>query len=187
MRLAVVAGMVIRLFIVFVLLALLPGCPSSVETEPSPSPLQHHEDGFLVPSTFHLPEDGTPNDNGSIGPFCCTGVTATVQTTDGYAAGYVYFFSWVGPAITDGKTSFAPDVTIRLAGLANAHDPASALEIGEISWTADEMKILEVKSAQVGQLQFTVTIEQVSFVSSSEGDLFNMGSLKVRVDVTVVD
>ncbi len=182
-----VAGMILRFFIVFALLALLPGCPSSVEIEPSPSPPQHHEDGFLVPTTFHLPEDGTPNDNGTIGPFCCTDVTATVQTTDGYAAGYAHFYYVVGQPFTDGKTTFAPDVTIALAGLADAHDPASTLETGEISWTADEMKLLKVKSAQVGQFQFTVTVEEVSFASSSDGDLIDVGTLEVRVDVTVVD
>ncbi len=93
----------------------------------------------------------------------------------------------VGHPVTDGKTAFAPDVTIALAGLADAHDPASALETAGISWTADEMKIVKVKSAQVGQLQFTVTIEQVSFEPSSGGDLVNIDSLEVRVDVTVVD
>jgi hypothetical protein len=93
----------------------------------------------------------------------------------------------VGQPFTDGKTTFTPDITIRLAGLASAHDPTSALKTGEVAWTADEMKVLEVKSAQVGQLQFTVTVEQVSFESSSDGDLIDVGNLEVRVDVTVVD
>jgi hypothetical protein len=178
--------MLARLLLVLSLLTLLPGCPSSVETEPQPQP-QQHDDGFLLPSSFHLPEEGTPNNNASIGPFCCTGVTATVQTTAGYAAGYVYFFGWEGQAFTNGETSFAPDVKILLAGLADAHDPQSNLLTGEIDWDAGEMKLVPVKTARVGQLEFTVTIEEVKIVSSSDGDFFDMSTLAVRVDVAVAD
>jgi hypothetical protein len=178
--------MLYKLLLAFSLLTLLPGCPSSVETEPQPQP-QQHDDGFLQPSSFHLPEEGTPNDNGPIGPFCCTGVTAIVQTTGGYAAGYVYFFDWEGQAVTDGHTSFAPDVKILLAGLVDAHDPQSGLMTDEIVWDAAEMKLVPAKSARVGQLQFTVTIERVNFVSLSESELFDMGTFAVRADVALVD
>ena len=187
MCVARVARMLVRFLLALALLALLPGCPSSVETEPQPQPPQHYEDGFLQPPTFHLPKDGTPNDSGTIGPFCCDGVTAVVKTTEGYTAGYAYFFYVKGQPFNSGDTSFAPDVRIALAGLTDAHDPNSSLVTGEIDWDADEMKLIKVKSARVGQLDYTVTIEQVTLSSSSEGDVFDMLTFAVRVDVTVVD
>ncbi len=185
MRVAMGTSMLYKLLLAFSLLALLPGCPSSVETEPQPQP-QEHDDGFLQPSSFHLPEEGTPNNNGTIGPFCCTGVTAIVQTTEGYAAGYAYFFDWEGQAFTSGETSFAPDVKILLAGLTDAHDPQSSLVTGEVVWDAGEMKFVPTKSARVGQLEFTVTIERVTF-SSPDEEFFDMTTFAVRVDVAVVD
>jgi hypothetical protein len=157
---------------------LLTACPGSVETVSEP--------GFLERTSFELPTDGAANDNGPIGPFCCTGHTITVTTTDGYPAGYAYFYSWKGQAYNTGTGSIAPDVSIEIAGLADVHDPASKLVKSEVDFTAAEMEVGAQKTASAGQLAYTVTIETVTLVPESEGDpYFDMGSLAVRIDVAV--
>jgi hypothetical protein len=159
-------------------LTLLTACPGSVEIDAEP--------GLLERTSFELPADGTPNENGFIGPFCCTGVTAIVETTAGYQAGYAYFYGWKGQAYGNTTKSFAPDVSIRVAGLADVHDAGSALIQGEIDFTADEMEVSAQKSSRAGQLEFTVTIEDVTLVSESGATYFDMGSLAMKLDVAVV-
>jgi len=169
----------LRAFPLLVFPLLLAACPSSVETTSEP--------GLLERTSFELPTDGADNNNGSIGPFCCTGHTVTVEATAGYPAGYVYFYGWKGQAYTSGASSFAPDVAIRIAGLADVHDPKSTMVESEIDFTADEMDIGAQKSGEAGQLEYTVTIDAVDLAPASGGvAYFDMGSLVVHVDVAVV-
>lgn len=174
--------MLTRLFLAAAIIALLPGCPSSIETSEQ-GPPEHVPDPFLQKSSFHLPSDGTPNNNGYIGPFCCTGVSAVVETTAGYPAGYAYFFAWQGQAFNGDDTSYAPDAKILIAGLADPHDPKSALVQSEIPWSATDMKIGAVKSAKAGGVEFTVTIEDVDLSSQPSGTYFDMQTLAVKIDV----
>lgn len=174
--------MLTRFLIALSLIAILPGCSSSVETTEELPP-EHEPDPFLEKSTFHLPSDGTPNDNGYIGPFCCTGVSAVIQTKEGYPAGYAYFFGWEGQAFNSGDTSYAPGVEILIAGLTDPHDPKSALVESKIHWSAADMKIGAFASAKAGGVQFTATIEDVDLHTQSSNTYFDMSTLAVKLDV----
>ncbi|MFO0591357.1 MAG: hypothetical protein U0441_27665 [Polyangiaceae bacterium] len=135
--------------------------------------------------SFEMPEDGTPNNNGFVGPFCCTGKTAVVKADDGAELGYAYFYDWKGQAYLTGEdSSMAPDVTIHVAGLTDIVTPSKTLEKADISFTADELVAGTSRAAQAGALVFTVTVEHAE-LSTGPGDLtyFDMGSLTVRIDV----
>jgi len=142
-------------------------------------------DDALVQSTFSFPSEGTPNNNGYIGPFCCTGQTVTIESIDGHVVGYAYFYSWKGQAYTNTATnhSWAPDMRILVAGLADATDPSSTMEEGEVAFDASEMEICASRSGKVGQLRFTVTITDV--LRNTGQDYFDMESPEVRLDVAV--
>jgi hypothetical protein len=140
--------------------------------------------------SFELPSEGTPNDNGYIGPFCCTGVTAVVESDDGRELGYAYFYGWEGQAYLSGEeSSSAPDFAISLAGLSDLDADAAPVELekGEIAFTAGELVSGLSRSAQVGALLFTATIEHVEVEQWSIGPMFDMGSLTVRLDVDPVE
>jgi hypothetical protein len=159
-----------------VLLTFLAACGGNVAVDPS--------DSFLVPTSFELPSEGVRNHNAPIGPFCCTGTTATVGTTEGYAAGYAYFFTVKGQAwqVTP-DTSYAPDVGILIAGLADVHNPQSPLVKGEIDFQASDLQVGAARSATVGQLTYTVTIEHVDLMPVEGVLSFDMQTLAVRLYV----
>ncbi len=169
--------MLFKILLTLGILLCLPGCPGSVVVDTS----------SLKQSSFELPSGGTPNDNAAIGPFCCTGTTATVVSNSGDDVGYVYFYAWKGQTYNTGPdSSIAPDAEIEIAGLADVHDPQSTLEKGEIDFLASEMEEGASKSATVGELSYTVTIEHVEMKSGPGGSYFDMSSLAVRVDVGVL-
>jgi len=81
------------------------------------------EDVKLQKYSFRLPGDGQRNNNGSIGPFCCTGQTAIIRRADGIPVGYAYFFSWKGQAYKTGAdSSTAPDIQILVSALSDLAD-----------------------------------------------------------------
>ncbi|MGK3990177.1 hypothetical protein WME99_44445 [Sorangium sp. So ce136] len=140
--------------------------------------------------SFELPSEGTPNDNGAIGPFCCTGVTAVVKSDDGRELGFGYFYDLKGQAYLSGEdSSSAPDFAVRVAGLSDLEADAAPVELetGEIAFTAGELVSGLSRSAQVGALVFTATIEHVEVDEWSVGPMFDMGSLTVRLDVDPVE
>lgn len=139
--------------------------------------------------SFELPGDGTPNDNGYVGPFCCTGETAVVKSDDGRELGYAYFYSWKGQAyLTGDDSSAAPDVAILVAGLQDLDAVPTEIEKGEITFTASELIAGTSRSAQAGGLELTVTVERAELLTGPGGTtMFDMGSLEVRVDVDPVD
>lgn len=143
------------------------------------------QDPSLVQSTFLLPFDATPNNNGFIGPFCCTGDTATITSVEGHAVGYAYFFDWKGQAYNGADSAYAPDVQILVAGLEDVHAPDSPLVLSAIELDASEMDICGERSVKAGQLRFTMTIINVTIVPGDNADYFDMGSLEARLDVSV--
>jgi hypothetical protein len=158
----------------------------SDETEPDDVDLEDSNSRW----SFELPSEGTPNDNGYIGPFCCTGVSAVVESDDGRELGYGYFFSWEGQAFNSGEdSSFAPDFAISIAALSDLEADASTgeLETGEIAFTAGELVSGLSRSAQVGALVFTATIEHAEVEGWPAGPMVEMGSLTVRLDVDPVE
>jgi hypothetical protein len=93
---------------------------------------------------------------------------------------------WKGQAYqVTPTTAVAPDVSIQLAGLADIEDPESMLVKSEIAFTAAEMEVGASKSATIGQLHFTVTIDAVAVSKHFGPPLFDMESLAVRLDVGV--
>lgn len=140
----------------------------------------------LRQASFHLPIDGKPNNNGFIGPFCCTGRTATVSTTDGRPVGYVYFFGWRGQAFSVGSTSFAPDLEILISGLTDLSDINSSMQKSSIVFPGSTMHPGASNSAKVGALNYSVTIEQVNTMELRGQIHFDMGTIAIRVDVSIV-
>ncbi|TKC94182.1 hypothetical protein [Polyangium fumosum] len=70
------------------------GCEGApLGEEPSGCPGPDGLDASFVQSTFLLPDEATSNENDYIGPFCCTGVTATIESIEGHPVGYAYFFN----------------------------------------------------------------------------------------------
>lgn len=183
--------MLTRLLRLVPFLVILSGCGNVVVDAPEPGTgtttlPEPEDDPFLKKSSFHLPTEGTPNDNKAIGPFCCTGTTAVVEAKDGYPVGYVYFYTWEGQAYTNGDTSFAPDVSIQVAGLEDAHDAQSKLIKSQIAWKASEMTVGSARSEQAGDVIFTANIEHVDTHGDSSGTTyFDMSTLAVRVDISV--
>lgn len=162
------------------------GCGAIVVTDES------DEEG-LGPSdspwSFELPSEGQPNDNGSIGPFCCTGRTATVATDDGRELGYAYFYDWYGQSYDTGEGSWAPDFTVRIAGVTDLEADADTgeLETSEVAFTAGELEPGLSRSAEAGALLFTVTIQHADVEAWPDGPMFDMGTLAVRIDVDPVE
>lgn len=167
------------------ILVLTAGCAANISNETSGGS-GGSDAAPLGPSksrwSFELPGDGKPNDNGSIGPFCCTGQTAIV-TDNGHDLGYGYFFGWKGQAYTDGTDSWMPDVGIRVAGVQDLADPSSPLEESEIDFDAGKIASGSKKSAQAGDLLFTVTVEHVDVTPKPA---IQMGTFAIRLDVDPV-
>ncbi len=137
----------------------------------------------LTKITFHLPDDGIPNNNGYIGPFCCTGRTATVITTDGRAVGYIYFYSWSGQAFNAGNTFYAPTAQILISGLTDLADSNSKMEKSSVEFFADN-RAESRKSARAGALTFTITLEKAETLVRGGQTYFDMPSIAVSVDTT---
>lgn len=134
-------------------------------------------------ASFVLPQDGTPNNNGFIGPFCCTGRTVTVLR-DGTPLGYIYFYSWEGQAYTLGPDhAVAPDLQIGLSGLREVADPTSPQEQSTVSFLARELVPGTTQTAQAGGVYFTVTVLAVSLEAVDQQPYFDMGTISVGVEV----
>lgn len=140
----------------------------------------------LQKDSFRFPEDGQPNNNGRIGPFCCTGRTVTIKRTDGIPVGYAYFFGWNGQAyITSPKSSAAPEIKILVSSLADLSDPNSPSQQGSISFLAGEMSPGASRSARVGALEFKITILEAAQVNLHGATYFDMGSVKAQLDAAI--
>jgi hypothetical protein len=141
----------------------------------------------LQKDSFRFPEDGQPNNNGRIGPFCCTGRTVTIKKTDGNPVGYAYFYSWTGQAYnTSPKSSAAPSINILVSSLADLSDTNSPSQQGSISFLATEMLPGASRSARVGGLEFKVTILEATQVNLNGGTYFDMGSVKAQLDAAIL-
>jgi len=136
----------------------------------------------LRQSYFFFPGNGERNNNRQIGPFCCTGETATIMSADGQPLGYIYFFGWQGQAYNLKDTSVAPSVEIHVSGLADLSDPCSPMKKASVLFLPDgETR----KTVQVGRLSFTVSIEAQSIPLNSKR-YFDMKSIQAAVDVSPV-
>jgi len=140
--------------------------------------------GIANPS-FSLPVDGVPNANGYIGPFCCTGVTVTVDGTDGSALGYVYFFGFTNGVNAPDDMSYAQDLSILISGVPSIDDPSAPQVTGEIDFAASAMQAGVSKSGQTGALLYRVTLTHVDIEPVDGQPYYDMGTLTVSVDVSI--
>ena len=139
----------------------------------------------LEQTSFYLPGDGVLNNNGYIGPFCCTGETATVRRSDGSPIGYIYFFGWEGQAYQVGDRAIAPSIEILVSGAASLSDIHSEQQESKVAFLAEEMTPGASRSSEAGSLFFTVTIEKAELTTHDGRTYFFMGEVAVRVDVSV--
>ncbi len=135
----------------------------------------------LRKTSFAFPGGGEKNNNQAIGPFCCTGETATVASADGQPLGYIYFFGWQGQAYNQGNTSVAPSVEILVSGLADLSNPRSPMEKASVLFLASDGGTR--KTVRAGGLSFEVSLEAQSLPFNNQR-YFDMSSIKATVDVS---
>ncbi|GAA3894745.1 hypothetical protein GCM10022276_12340 [Sphingomonas limnosediminicola] len=127
--------------------------------------------------TVEFPGGGTKNNNGVIGPFCCTGETAIIHDTEGKPAGYIYFYDFSGGRILDPSHSVASTVSILVS---NGADPSTfpAARFAAETWApgATATVVVAPITYEIGIEPDVVTIDGHKY--------FNMQSLKARVRVS---
>jgi hypothetical protein len=131
---------------------------------------------------FELPADGQPNQNHSIGPFCCTGVTATVRGPGGQAIGYIYFFGF-DQGVQIGPNAYAMQASILISGAVDLAQPSNQTQ-SEVDFQSSEMAVGVAKSGSAGALTFAVTVAAVDIVQFDGQPHYDMGTFRVSVDVT---
>jgi hypothetical protein len=136
--------------------------------------------------SFILPDDGQPNNNARIGPFCCTGDTAIVRSRRGDPIGYIYFYTWKGRSYNVGNSSIVPDFTISVSGSADIADLDSVQIENQISFQA---RSLDPRSGWVraGDLRYRAILLDYEMRRRNDRPYFDMDSLRVRVDVEIPD
>jgi len=127
--------------------------------------------------TIEFPGGGTRNNNGSIGPFCCTGETAIIHDVDGKPAGYIYFYDFSGAKMIGADRSAASTVSI-LIGSASDQTLFPSARFAAENWTPGT-----TATVGLGALTYEVTIEP-ELVTIDGHQYFDMGSLKATVRVT---
>jgi hypothetical protein len=155
------------------------------QTPSAPTPSQHPRDQeiSLAKSSFLLPDDGIRMNNAKVGPFCCTGNVVIVRSPDGDPIGYIYFYSWKGQAYNVEGGSIVPDISVLVSGPATLGNSGTDQLTSHIEFKAAH---LEPQSnwTQAGLLQYRATVLDFKL---ERGPLwkpyFDMGSLKIRVDV----
>jgi len=140
----------------------------------------------LRQSRFVFPMDGQPNNNGPIGPFCCTGRTATLSTVDGYVVGHVYYHDFRGGVSVD-NTSFATDLTLLISAAVDPSNPESPHEKREINFRAEEMEFKASRSVNVGALSFLAWIGKAPRRTIDGQVRYMRGSVEVWLQVSVLE
>ena len=138
----------------------------------------------LARTYFRLPEDAIPNNNQPIGPFCCTGRTATITASDGRPVGYIYFFTWKGQAFNQGNTSFVPDMEVLVSGLADATNPNSTMEKNSVEFAARESAGTS-RVVQAGALKYVISLLPTQTRAEGGEVYFDMSLLRVQVEASL--
>jgi len=132
-------------------------------------------------ATFAFPAAGVSNDNDYVGPFCCTGRTATVRDADGAEIGYSHFFGFDGGLNVEEGRSVASRLEIWVAGRSQLADPSSELVMAEVAFTVGELAVGETKSVAAGALEFDVVIDHVDIEQVQGAPYFDMGTVAATV------
>jgi len=142
---------------------------------------------LITQQRFLLPEDAIPNNNGWIGPFCCTGYTVRAVGTDANSMAFAYFFSWETQAYNIGQTSFVRDVTIFVAGRVDPkNNPQSYIAQNAIHFTAEELASCASKTVWAGAFRVTATPRHADLWRPSclSGELgYDMSTLTFVIDL----
>jgi hypothetical protein len=159
--------------------------PAATPSPPPPSPITPTP-VVLQKTFFSLPEEGVPNNNGSIGPFCCTGRTATVYTTGNSPIGYVYFYDFPGGGLMLSKErSVAANLSILISGITDLTNINSPSQQSSIDFAAGEMQVGVSRSARAGALNYIATITRVDIVPINNQPYYDMQTIEVRMDVSL--
>lgn len=141
----------------------------------------------LATRTFEFPGAGQRNNNQTIGDFCCTGETATIRTTEGKIAGYIYFYGFSGGINVRPDAAAADQFSLEVSGVTGANRLDSARlgrEKSSVEFSAKEMKPGLSRKVVAGALEFTVTIQDIKFIDEAHSR-FWMNSIKIKVEVEV--
>jgi hypothetical protein len=136
----------------------------------------------LAKFSFFLPGDGRRNNNRQIGDFCCTGETVTVETTNGDAAGYIYFFAWKDGRNIGNNQSLGSAFILHVSGTTDLSNPDARRRKKTITFAARELKRGMSRSVRAGALNYTATILKAKLTKNRKD--FYFGTVKLRVDVS---
>jgi len=139
----------------------------------------------LANTSFRLPGDGQKNNNQSIGPFCCTGETVTIQTNENIPVGYIYFYDFEDAVNVSPTKSAAGKIKILVSGPSRLSQQGSQQVKQQMVFAANNYSKGQTESVQAGELRFVATLEN-AVVDGSAGARFDMTSFRVRVDVQAV-
>ncbi len=136
----------------------------------------------LANTSFRFPGDGERNNNRTIGPFCCTGETATIRTNEGTPIGYIYFYDFEDAVNVSNTKSAAGKLKILVSGSSDFSQADASQIQHQLIFAAGNSSKGTTRAVEAGNLKFVATLEN-AVVDGNAGTRFDMGSVKVRVDV----
>jgi hypothetical protein len=140
----------------------------------------------LSRSTFVLPGGGKKNENKQIGPFCCTGETATVLSTRGEHLGYVHFFFWDGQAYNIADYSIFPNIKISVSGAADLANPGSTQQESSVLFRPGDFAAGKNKRVtRAGQLCYAIELERAKLERYRGRRFFKSGTPGAKVKVSL--
>jgi hypothetical protein len=131
----------------------------------------------LAKTTFTLPGDGEDNANGFIGPICCTGETARVETSCGYPVGffhYIFFDETTEP--------FSRSPRLDVTGSLDVLNPRAPQEEVAVNFFADVDGVGTKKTVTAGELVYTLTLLEAE-KRMTEGVLYFASGLVVGYEL----
>jgi hypothetical protein len=144
------------------------------------SAVEHLQAASIRTRALELPGSGVKNANRRIGPFCCTGETATVLDANGQAVGYVYVFGFSGGVNLGGRAAVRTANVLVSGPRADdvADQATSQVDFSAASW--QEGTAVRV---QAGRLTYVVTLTNADIVLVGNERAFDLESLHAHVEV----
>lgn len=146
-----------------------------------------HKNGFALANRYYVfPGGGEMNMNKPIGPFCCTGETATVQSVFGVPLGYIHFYD-VEDAINVSNTrSAATKIKVNVSGASDLASPENSQVKKTIVFVAGRSARGDTISVLAGNLRFTVTLTDMR-IDRTSGIRFDLQSVRIKVSVEPIN
>ena len=130
---------------------------------------------------FNIPRDGAPNNNGTIGPFCCTGHTATVTDSAGRPVGYIYSFGFTGGGKAGAKSTTVLVSAAQTPGNGSGAQTTAAARFNAATWTPGATQVV-----RVGALTYAITLQGV-LINEGGSKAFDLNALTASVRVSGVN